>query len=431
MSSPPKKSFNDVAWEKLFSKYDVLNRISADGKFEISATQIKEFREPRLMVKFDHTVNLPQIFANHQLAILPITRGDYVISHFEAYHKFENGNVPVTRVSLPTYIQSLDSNNIFSEAIALNCAVATGIVAEFLKDEDLVSTVSGRMGAGTFSFDIANSKNNTPCRVQVNNSQIEIDAAYEGIRGLALFEAKRDLSEDFLVRQLYYPFRAWQSRVTKPVRSLFLVYSNGIYRLYEYAFQDANNYSSLVLISQKNYSIEDTAIEITDIKAVLQKARTESESQIPFPQADSFERVINICELLNGQELSRNDITEQYAFDARQTNYYIDAVRYLGLLEKRKDVAMPIYGLNDTGKRILNLNYKQRQLAFCDLILSHKVFGDILRKHLKSGNMPATGEIIQIMKSSNLYNVGSDSTFERRSSTVKGWLNWILRLINE
>lgn len=37
------------------------------------------------MAKFDHTINLPKIFADNQLAILPITRGDYVIFHLDAY----------------------------------------------------------------------------------------------------------------------------------------------------------------------------------------------------------------------------------------------------------------------------------------------------------------------------------------------------------
>ena len=425
------KSLNEVAWEHLFSKYDILNQINTNGRFKISAKDIKEFREPRLMVKFDHTIYLPKIFADNKLAILPITRGDYVISHFKAYHKLENYNTPVTRVSLPTYIQSLDSNNITSESVALNCAFTAGIVSDFLQDEDLLSTVSGRMSSGNFNFDIINTKNNTPCCVQVNNSQIEIDAAYEGVRGLALFEAKRDLSEDFLIRQLYYPFRVWQSRVTKPVRSLFLVYSNGIYRLYEYAFQNVNNYNSLILINQKNYSVEDTSIEITDIQAVLQNAVIMDEPKIPFPQANSFDRVINICELLNEEELSHNNVTEQYEFDARQTNYYTDAARYLGLIEKRKNGITTIYSLSEAGKRILSLNYKKRQLAYCDLILSHRAFNDTLRKYLESGNMPTKSEIVQIMKSSNLYNIDSDKTFERRSSTIKGWVNWIVDLINE
>jgi hypothetical protein len=37
------------------------------------------------MAKFDHTINLSKTFINNQLTILPITRGDYVIAHFDAY----------------------------------------------------------------------------------------------------------------------------------------------------------------------------------------------------------------------------------------------------------------------------------------------------------------------------------------------------------
>ena len=58
--------------------------------------------------------------------------------------------------------------------------------------------------------------------------QIEIDAAYEGIHYLSLFEAKRDLSDDFLVRQLYYPFRVWSERVTKTVKPVFLIFSTNL-----------------------------------------------------------------------------------------------------------------------------------------------------------------------------------------------------------
>lgn len=430
MSDLP-KSLNEAAWEQLFLKYNILDKVDATGSFHISAAQIKEFREPRLMAKFDHTINLPAIFADNQLAILPITRGDYVISPIKAYHKFEESASPIIRASLPTYIQSLDSNYIPSEALAINCAFASGIIADFLDDEDLLATVSGRMGSGAFGFNIDDSRTTAQRNIEVRNSQIEIDAAYEGVRGLALFEAKRDLSEDFLIRQLYYPYRAWQSRITKAVRPIYLVYSNGIYHLYEYIFEDTNNYNSLVLMNQKNYSVEDTEITIADIQATLNSATLAAEPNIPFPQADSFERLINLCELLNGQELSRNDVTEQYAFDARQTNYYTDAARYLGMLNKNREHGSPIYTLSEDGKRILGLTFKRRQLAFCSLILSHKPFADALRKYFDSGVMPPTGEIVQIMKAANLYKIESDSTFERRSSTIKGWLNWILSLVNE
>jgi hypothetical protein len=423
------KTQNDLAWEALFEKYNILNQIDAQGQFIISASQIKEYREPRLMAKFDHNINLPYIFADNKLAILPISRGDYVISHFEAYQPFESFDETVTRASLPSHIQSLDQNNVPSEAIAINCALASGIIADFLQEESLYATVSGRMGSGQFNFGIQNSKSGSIANVQVNNSQIEIDAAFEGIGTLSLLEAKRDLSADFLIRQLYYPFRVWQSRVSKKVRPIFLVYSNGIYSLYEYEFQNANVYNSLVLVKHKNYSIEDTDIEMSDIMDVAGEISTfVTEPQIPFPQADSFRRVVNLCELLESQELSRDEVTEEYAFDIRQTNYYTDAARYLGLVNKRYDGRKPVYCLSELGNRIMKLNYKQRQLALCKCILEHKVFYEVFLL-CQGGNIPDRNTIVQIMKHSDLYKIGSDSTYIRRSSTVGGWINWILGLI--
>lgn len=43
--------------------------------------------------------------------------------------------------------------------------------------------------------------------------------------------------------------------------------------------------------------------------------------------------------------------------------------------------------------------------------------------------MPSKDEIVQIMKSSNLYHVEGESTYVRRSLTIIGWLNWIFAMI--
>ena len=424
------KTQNDVAWEALFDKYNILSQISSNGQFIISASQIKEYREPRLMAKFDHGINLPFVFADNRLAILPISRGDYVISNFEAYQPFESLDDTITHTSLPANLQSLDSNDVPSETIAINCAIASGMLTDFLGEEKLYATVSGRMGSGQFAYGIRNSKTGNISNVQVNNSQIEIDAALEGIESLALLEAKRDLSADFLVRQLYYPYRVWQSRVSKKVKPVFLVYSNGIYSLYEYEFQDPNVYNSLVLVKHKNYAIEDTSIEMSDLMDVAaQISNFVSEPEISFPQADSFERVINICELLESQELSRDNVTDEYAFDIRQTNYYTDAARYLGLVVKKYDGRKPIYSLSEYGQRLMKLNYKQRQLAFCKSILEHKVFFNVFT-YCQYGSVPDRNTIVKIMRESGLYKVESESTYTRRASTISGWINWMLGLIS-
>lgn len=430
--SSSEKRLNDTAWELLFDKYNILDRIRQDGKYIISSAQIKEFREPRLMAKFDHRINLPEIFSKNQLAILPISRGDYIIANFEAYHSFENVESTLIKASLPPIVQSLDCNHIPSEAIAINCALASGILSDFLEEEVLYSTVSGRMGSGQFGFNIKDKKGMLTTYIPVIGAQIEIDAAFEGINSLALLEAKRDLSPDFLVRQLYYPFRTWSQRVTKKVKPIFMVYSNGIFSFYEYEFQDPASYNSLVLVKQQNYSIEDTAIDVSDLQNLLEDTSCVKEPEISFPQANSFERIINLCELLMSQELSCEQVTQEYAFDIRQTNYYTDAARYLGLLEKDyMEGRKPYYRLTECGKQIMSLNYRQRQLGFCKLILRHEVFKESFALCLQNGILPEISTIVKIMKKCDLYQVKSDSTYYRRASTIIRWLNWMLGLIAE
>ena len=381
------------------------------------------------MTKFDHKINLPNIFVANNLSILPITRGDYVISSFSAYKEFDEPSQDVQRISIPAHIQSLMPQFLVSEAIALNCANACGILNDFLEDDELVPTVSGRMSSGSFEFGI-NTALGTK-NITVSNSQIEIDAAYEGIHYLSLFEAKRDLSDDFLVRQLYYPFRVWSERVTKTVKPVFLIFSNGMFNLYQYQFEDPQNYNSLRLVKQKNYVIA-TEICLADIENLLKTVPLVQEPDISFPQADRMSRIVNLIELLNEKPMTKQDITSEYAFDERQTNYYTDAGRYLGLIDKTHDEDGKIlFQLSACGHRIMGLEYKARQLALVTQILMHKVFNETLKLHLQCGEMPDKQTIIQIMKRSNLYRVEADSTYLRRSSTVVGWVNWILGIIEE
>lgn len=49
----------DIAWENILRKYDIPAQVKENGLFEIKASQIKEFREPRLMAKWDSSEVLP------------------------------------------------------------------------------------------------------------------------------------------------------------------------------------------------------------------------------------------------------------------------------------------------------------------------------------------------------------------------------------
>lgn len=382
------------------------------------------------MTKFDHSVNLPSIFKDNNLAVLPVTRGEYVISKFSAYHDFEKCAVECQRVSLPSSIQSLLPQYIISEAIALNCANACGILEDFLEDENLAPTVSGRMSSGEFCFYISTHGGQQTQAVEVRNSQIEIDAAYEGRSCLALFEAKRDISNDFLVRQLYYPFRAWRDRVTKKIKPVFLVFSNGVFYLYQYEFTDPQNYNSLSLVKQKNY-ILSPEITLADIEAIVRNTPICSEEEVAFPQADSMKRIVNLMEMLSEGDMTKQDITNRYIFRERQTNYYTTAGHYLGLIEKgeRRSDGFVYFSLSDAGCRVMKMPYRERQIAIATAILRHRAFRETLKIHLQFGEMPDKDKIVQIMHDCGVYNVGSPETFKRRASTIRGWIEWILGLI--
>ena len=80
---------NKEAWQLLFNKYNILEQINQNGFFKITAKQINEYREARLMTKFDNSANLPELFKDNNLAILPITSNSYMIAGFQTYKKFE------------------------------------------------------------------------------------------------------------------------------------------------------------------------------------------------------------------------------------------------------------------------------------------------------------------------------------------------------
>lgn len=70
------------AWKELLDKYNILREIETKGFYKISASQIKEVKEPRLMAKWDSSGQLPESFKEHGINILPDSRSSYILSDF-------------------------------------------------------------------------------------------------------------------------------------------------------------------------------------------------------------------------------------------------------------------------------------------------------------------------------------------------------------
>lgn len=436
----------EEAWEQILKRYDIVNEIAENGIFFIEASQIKEYREPRLMSKWDSSEQLPSILKKNNINILPNSRHSYVLGDFLLYQEIpelEEHVTSMTQIDLPIY-ESIDVDNINSESNAINVLVLSNILDDFLGTTNSVATFNGRMGTGQFVFNVDTYRGNKQ-KIEVNNAQCEIDGGFENDESVVILEAKNVVHSDFHVRQLYYPYRLWRRKVSKFVRPIFIEYTNGIYHLREYAFEDINHYNSIKLVKEKKYYLKDDSSRIINLQLLSDIADSitivEESIDVPFPQADSFERIVNLCEIINGtkegyilkDELSENySFTEKVSFDKRQVDYYTNAASYLGLIEKGKDPLGNIYyELSDIGKKIFSVSLIDRQLVFVKLILSHRPFNETFKLYLQRAEVPSKDMIVSIMQHSMLNNVGSRTTYYRRASTIISWINWIINLIYE
>ncbi|WP_295274962.1 type II restriction endonuclease [Veillonella sp.] len=423
------------AWSMLIEKYDIVNRVIKDGIFHIKASEIKAFKEPRLMAKWDCIAALPTVLKKNNLNILPDSRSSYVLGDFLLYQEIPELQEEVFNmdyVEIPDY-ETIDINNISSEAVAINVLVISGILDDFLGVDGTVQTFSGRMGTGEFDFVVDTVRGNKQ-KIFVKNAQCEIDGGFENEHEVVIMETKNVLNEEFHVRQLYFPYRLWRKKVTKPIRLIFSIYSNMIFRLFEYRFVEINDYSSIELIKTKNYSLQDTTIDIEDLIEVRNNTRIcyqdnqFDDLKVPFIQANSFERVISLLENMKDNPMTKEQIAELMVFDERQSDYYYNAGAYLGLFEKKREDKSSKVFLTRLGENVFSLNYKERQLKFVELILKHQIFADCFDMVINSGGkLPDIETIESLMRE---YNVCNEGQINRRASSVQGWIKWIFNLRN-
>lgn len=426
------KSLNDSKWESLFEKYGILKKVKKRGVFKITSKVINEQRESRLMTKFDHEDHLPEIFKKNKLSILPISRWEYIIWHFDAYKKLKyNKNLPLINIDSRPDLESLDTKNIFSESIALNCALATGVLSTLIwgnKNAKCDLTINGRMSSQNFTFHIRDRGKDTLSELNIKNAQVEIDWGYEWEDAILIIEAKNRKCDDFLIRQLYYPYRLWRSKVTnKRIIPIFLTISNDVFSFFIYRFTDELNYNSIELIEQKNFIIGLEPITLEEVEEIINNTRIKREPEIPFPQANDFEKCINLLEILENWEKTKVEIATEYSFHRRQADYYVNAAKYLWFIEIKSDKVL----LTRNGRDLIKKKRRERNKTLIKSIVSHKIFKDVLLLYITTGKRPLLKNVIDEMRGNSLYNMGRNSTYKRRASTILQRCDWIMKLTDE
>lgn len=418
----------DKIWSDINRDFGFVDRIAKEGQFVITANEIKPYKEPRLVTKFDSSEDLPQIFKDNHLSILPISRGTYIISDIETFMPLQEVKTKPKAVAVTSNFTTVSLATISSESQAINFAISIGLIDGFVEDQRLFATLDSRQGSGQFDFYInRHSGGNMP--VCVNNAQIEIDKCLEGENSIVIIEAKKDrIMPDFMERQLYYPYRMIRNMGgNKEIKNLFFSYNNGIIDLREYWVEDYMNYNSMTLIKQGRFFLYDSFSKITKeilYDRIMHTPVIDEPDGIPFPQANTFDRVVSLCERLRIGSAVPNDLIYIIGVTtSRQAYYYMDAAKYLGLVQMEDGMC----SLTTKGKNIQKEMPYQRMLSYIMCILSFRPFRETFLKWLRVGEIPPQEEIISIMKSTPNIQVFGDNVYVRRASTIKRWIKYIIQ----
>ena len=417
-----KLGVNDWGWLRILAAgYDA--ELERRGYFYIGARELEQLsgRQPRLMAKHDFSTSRPWIFQRLRLGIVPVSRSEYLVGRFNLYERFpETQRGEVRTLELPAGLDTLSLEAVSSEAVALNGASASGMLEDFLGCAPLQATVAGRMSTHGLKVRLPD----LGVDVAVDRAQMEIDGGFESLEHLVLVEAKNHLSEDFNIRQLYFPYRRFQQRLAKDVVPVYLVYSNGIFHLYRYEFRDPADFRSIALVDSARYALSASHLDAQAALDIVRAVAPEPEPAVPFPQANSFERVVNLLELIALQPLSKAEITQRYDFDPRQADYYANAARYLGLAEPVEDT----WETTEHGRRVIEQPQRDaRNAALIRALAARRVFREVLELSLARGAVASTAEICAAMNGLGL----SLATSRRRASTVARWAQWVLDTVVE
>jgi hypothetical protein len=413
-----------------FSNAFVCYRRLSTGFVYVSADEIKaasDKREPRLLAKQDTKNSRPEVFKQNKLSILPIENGKYVIFRDESGRTYYPLDKILAEVPAEEYqpakdyreYDSLDVRNLSSESQAIDFANLVSLLKTFTGEKELNLTIRGRLRSEKFPIMLPGNIHPT----EVDGVQIEVDAGFESPERIYILEAKLGRVEDFNIRQLYYPFRDWSCKSSKEIIPQFFVYTNGLFYILQFAFGE--EYGQLRLVRSKCFTVNEPAKQLVDLKQLLAESRVQPEPDVPYPQANDLDKVIDIITNLHSAGLSNKPaIAEFFDFDERQGDYYLNAGYYLGLLKR-----IPLsteFSLTKEGEYIARSeNRSRRNLLLLMQMLKRPSFNETLKlfdgrnRDLTLLNVDVISPIIQKHVELN------ETTAKRRASTVMSWIRWV------
>jgi hypothetical protein len=357
----------------------------------------------------DSSSDLPPIFKKHGYFLLPVKNGQYAIVRGNGFHKLERMSAAGIHRSRIKFLLTTAGRG-SSEMQYLDYSFNSGALESVLGLSPLYQSIRGREFSKSFNFKVNKSV------LDVSSVQLEVDSGLEGEDSIVLVEAKMKTPDDFMIRQLFYPFNHY--KIVAPGKKLVPVFftyeaSHKTYNFWIYEIPDPRDYNSIRLKEVKSLVITtQSEIELQDIrpKGVVLYGRQ-------IPQANDVKTIIELVFKVHEGINNHIDVAEYFDFDKRQSSYYREAAEVLGLVVSEKGE----YRLTEIGTQLVQLPAENRNLFIAQLLADFDLIKAALdqlgdKKELSQNDI----ELI-IAKKSNL----TGTTIPRRAASLKSWLRWM------
>lgn len=305
----------------------------------------------------------------------------------------------------------------------LDYSYNTGLLEHFAGVTGLRVTIRGRKRMPAIEFRIGKLG---PLQVSAG-VQIEVDLGCEGRSDIVLTEAKVGQPKDFIIRQLFYPYRKWRREIpTKRILPLFFcateVSGRRLYHFWQYDFEDDAQYLSLHFKRGETFFIEPLKRRLTVEELLRAHLERREEKRVwDVPQADTFERVAEIPLLIEQGFDTSAKVAEHYEFDPRQSSYYRQAAEYLGLA--RLGEKSHQYELTDLGRDYVRLAADERRKLLAGLLASFPPMRAVLEYSSRASDRGVSkAEIAQLI---SRHSTIGKTTPTRRAATLLSWLRWL------
>ncbi len=395
-------------WEKIFitKNFD----LTQDLHF-ISADEIKAItnHEPRIMAKVDSSADLPDVFKRNGYFLLPVKNGEYAIVRGNGFHLLEQKGTQIDHKSRIKFNLTTAGRG-SSEMQYLDYSFNSGALENILGISPLYQSIRGREYSKQFKFKVNKTE------LSVGSVQLEVDSGLEGEDTIVLIEAKVKTPEDFIIRQLFYPYNHFKIvSPDKKIVPVFFTYepSTKLYSFWIYEFTDPADYNSIRLKEVRSLTISsEHEIELSDIKPKGIVAYKDL-----VPQANDLNKVIELAFKVHEGINHYKNVAEYFDFDERQSSYYREAAEALGLVVSEKG----IYQLTEVGKQLVSLPVEKRNLFMVELLSDFDLVKNGLNI-LKEKDQLVQADIERLISE------GSDltgSTVSRRAGSLVSWFKWI------